>query len=209
VSVSVSFFLTPVLAPGSETGTRTVVHTPADEIGGWRRRAASGRSQGATWQRGGSRQSTRRSSQRGRLILSIKEENIINTHHADTYFKAMSNKDFAQIAPHLSENVVLLSPVFPEPFEGKETVVKVLSGLLETIDSIQINRMLASDYDIAVSFTIECDGITVIGNEFIRLDENGLIERFEVAWRPLASATLIQEKLANKLGGQPMRLVPA
>ena len=79
----------------------------------------------------------------------------MDTHHADTYFKAMTNKDFAQIAPHLSENVVL------------------------------------------------------IGNEFIRLDENGLIERFEVAWRPLASAALIQEKLANKLGGQPMRLVPA
>ena len=51
--------------------------------------------------------------------------------------------------------------------------------------------------------------ITVIGNEFLRLDENGLIERFEVAWRPLASAALIQEKLANQLGGQPMRLVPA
>jgi SnoaL-like domain len=133
----------------------------------------------------------------------------MNTHHADTYFKAMASKDFAQIAPHLSEDVVLLSPVFPEPFEGKEAVVKVLVGLLETIDSIQINLMLASNHDVAVSFTIKCDGITVIGNEFIRLDENGLIERFEVAWRPLASVALIQEKLANKLGGQPMRLVPA
>ena len=132
-----------------------------------------------------------------------------NTHHAETYFKAMSSKDFAQIAPHLSENVVLLSPVSPEPFEGKEAVVKLLSGLLETIDSIQVNRTLASDHDVAVSFTIKCNGITVIGNELIRLDENGLIERFEVAWRPLASAALIQETLANKLGGQPMRLVPA
>ena len=133
----------------------------------------------------------------------------MNTHHADTYFKAMSSKDFAQIPPHLSENVVLLSSVFAEPFEGKEAVVKVLSGLLETINSIKNNRMLAADRDVAVSFTIECDGITVIGNEFIRLDENGLIERFEVAWRPLASAAFIQEKLANELGGQPMRLVPA
>jgi len=127
----------------------------------------------------------------------------MDTHHADNYFKAMSSKDSAQLAPHLSENVVLLSPVFPEPFEGKDAVVKVLSGLLETIDSIRINRMLASDYDIAVSFTIESDGITVIGNEFIRLDEKGRIERFEVAWRPLASAALIQEKLANNL--EPIR----
>ncbi|WP_141713337.1 hypothetical protein [Bradyrhizobium elkanii] len=58
-------------------------------------------------------------------------------------------------------------------------------------------------------FTIECDGITVRGNEHIHLDESGLIDFFKVAWRPLASAVLIQEKLANKLGGEPMRLVPA
>ena len=44
----------------------------------------------------------------------------MNSDHVDAYFKAMSDKDFAQIAQHLSENVVLLSPVFPEPFEGKE-----------------------------------------------------------------------------------------
>jgi hypothetical protein len=125
----------------------------------------------------------------------------MDAHHADTHFKAMASKDFAQLAPHLAENVALLSPVVPGPFEGKEAVVKVLSGVLKTIDRMQINRMLASDHDVAVSFTNECDGITVIGNEFIRLDENGLIERFEVAWRPLASAALIQEKLANKLGG--------
>ena len=133
----------------------------------------------------------------------------MDTHHADTYFKAMSSKDSAQLAPHLSENVVLLSPVFSEPFEEKDAVVKVLSGLLETIDSIKSNRMLSSDHDVAASFTIRCEGVAVIGNEFIRLDENGLIERFEVAWRPIASAALIQETLANKLGGQPMRLVPA
>ena len=105
----------------------------------------------------------------------------MDTHHADTYFKAMSRKDSAQLAPHLSEDVVLLSPVFPEPFERKETVVKVLSGLLETTDSIQLNLMIASGHDVAVSFTIECDGTTVIGNEFIRLDESGVIERFELA----------------------------
>jgi hypothetical protein len=69
--------------------------------------------------------------------------------------------------------------------------------------------MLSSDHDVAASFTIRCEGVAVIGNEFIRLDENGLIERFEVAWRPIASAALIQEKRANKLGGRPMRLVPA
>jgi ketosteroid isomerase-like protein len=143
------------------------------------------------------------------MIISSIQEDSMKTHHVDAYFKAMSNKETTQLAGHLSESIVLLSPVFPEPFEGKDTVVKILSGLLETIDSIQVNLTFASDQDVAVFFTIECDGITVKGNEHIHLDESGLIDRIEVAWRPLASAVLIQEKLANKLGGQPMRLVPA
>jgi hypothetical protein len=55
----------------------------------------------------------------------------------------------------------------------------------------------------------ECDGITVKGNEHLHLDGAGLIDRIEVAWRPLASTVLIQAKLANKSGGKPLRLVPA
>ena len=113
-----------------------------------------------------------------------------------------------RFAERLSEGIVLLSPVFPDPFEGKETVVKVLTGLLETINSIQVELTFAWGNDVAVFFTIECDGITVKGNEHIHLDEVCLIDRIEVAWRPLASTVLIQEKLAKKLGGQPWRLVP-
>ncbi|MBR1159420.1 nuclear transport factor 2 family protein [Bradyrhizobium elkanii] len=133
----------------------------------------------------------------------------MNTHHVEAYFKAMSGKETTKLAEHLAESVILLSPVFPDPFEGKDTVVKILSGLLATIDSIHIDLTFASGRDVAVFFTIECDGVTVKGNEHIHLDESGLIDFFEVAWRPLASAVLIQEKLANKLGGEPMRLVPA
>lgn len=133
----------------------------------------------------------------------------MNTYHVEEYFKAMSSKKVTHLAKHLSENITLLSPVFPQPFEGKSTVVKVLSGLLETIDSIRVNLTFASGRDVAVFFTIECDGITVRGNEHMHLDESGLIDLIEVAWRPLASAVLVQEKLANRLGGEPMRLVPA
>jgi len=133
----------------------------------------------------------------------------MNADHVEAYFKAMSGKETTKLAEHLSESVILQSPVFPDPFEGKETVVEILSGLLATIDSLDVNLTFASGRDVAVFFTIQCDGITVKGNEHIHLDENGLIDFFEVAWRPLPSAVLIQEKLANKLGGQPMRLVPA
>jgi len=133
----------------------------------------------------------------------------MNTHHVDAYFKALSNMETALFPEHFSQDILLLSPVLPEPIEGKEAVVKVMTGLLATIDSIEVDLTFASGNDVAVFFTIKCEGITVKGNEHIHMNERGLIDLIEVAWRPLASSVLIQEKLARKLGGQPLRLVPA
>ncbi|AMB85590.1 hypothetical protein AWM79_09890 [Pseudomonas agarici] len=133
----------------------------------------------------------------------------MTTTHVDAYFKALSNKDNLQILPHLAENIVLLGPIFPEPTEGKDAVAEVLSGFLETIDTLEVNLRFTSDRDVAVFFTFTCNGITVKGNEHLHLDEHGLIDQIEVAWRPLPSAVLVQEVFANKLGFEPMRLVPA
>jgi hypothetical protein len=133
----------------------------------------------------------------------------MNTTHVNDYFKALSNKDKHGIAPHLAENIVLLGPIFPEPTEGKDAVVQVLSGFLDTIDTLQVDLTFAANQDVAVFFSFSCNGITVKGNEHLHLDENGLINHIEVAWRPLPAAVLIQEIFANKLGFQPMRLVPA
>lgn len=132
----------------------------------------------------------------------------MNTTHVDAYFEALSNRDNLRIIPHLAENIVLLGPIFPEPTEGKDAVVEVLSGFLETIDSLEVNLTFSSDRDVAVFFSFTCNGITVKGNEHLHLDENGLIDQIEVAWRPLPSAVLVQEVFANNLGFEAMRLVP-
>jgi len=133
----------------------------------------------------------------------------MNTTHVADYFKALSNKDAQGIIPHLSENIVLHGPIFPEPTVGKDAVVQILTGFLATIDSLEVNLTFASDRDVAVFFSFSCNGITVKGNEHLHLNEDGLIDGIEVAWRPLPDAVLIQEIFANKLGFQPMRLVPA
>ena len=59
------------------------------------------------------------------------------------------------------------------------------------------------------AFTFTCNGITVNGNEHPDLDGNGLIDRIEVACRPLPSAVLFLEVFGNKLGFEATRLVPA
>ena len=132
----------------------------------------------------------------------------IKTAHVDAYFEALSNRDSLGIVPHPAENIVLLGPIFPEPTEGRDAVVEILSGFLETIDTLKVNLRFASDRDVAVFFSFTCNGIEVKGNEHLHLDEDGLIDNIEVAWRPLPSTVLVQEVFAGKLGFPAMRLVP-
>ena len=133
----------------------------------------------------------------------------MNTAHVDDYFAALSNRDSPGIVPHLAENIVLLGPIFPEPTIGKDAVVEVLSGFLETIDSLEVNLRFASDRDVAVFFSFTCNGLTAKGNEHLHLNEDGLIDSIEVAWRPLPATVEVQQVFASKLGFPSMRLVPA
>ena len=132
----------------------------------------------------------------------------MNTAHVDDYFAALSKRDSLRIVPHLAENIVLLGPFFPEPTVGKDAVVEVLSGFLETIDSLEVVLRFASDRDVAVFFSFTCNGLTVKGNEHLHLNEDGLIDSIEVAWRPLPATVEVQEVFASKLGFPAMRLVP-
>jgi ketosteroid isomerase-like protein len=131
----------------------------------------------------------------------------MNTTHVDHYFKALSNRDKAGISDHFAENIVLLGPIYPEPIAGKDAVVQILSGFIETIDSLEVTLTFPSGPDVAVFFTFMRDGITVKGNERLHVDEVGLIDEIEVAWRPLPAAVQIQEIFAAKMGFPAMHLV--
>ncbi|KNY21683.1 nuclear transport factor 2 family protein [Methylobacterium sp. ARG-1] len=133
----------------------------------------------------------------------------MNAIHVDDYFNALATRDSPRIVPHLADDIVLLGPIFPEPTIGKEAVVQVLSAFLETIDSLKANLRFAKDRDVAVFFSFTCSGVTVKGNEHLHLNEEGLIDRIEVAWRPLPAAVQVQEVFASKLGFPAMRLVHA
>ncbi|USI73453.1 nuclear transport factor 2 family protein [Sphingomonas morindae] len=128
----------------------------------------------------------------------------MNITHVDAYFEALSKRDTLRIVPHLAETIVLHGPIFPEPTIGKDAVVEILSGFLETIDALQVDLRFASDRDVAVFFSFTCRGITVKGNEHLHLNEAGLIDSIEVAWRPLPAAVQVQQVFAATLGFEAM-----
>ena len=77
-----------------------------------------------------------------------------------------------------------------------------------SVDQSADDLSFASGRDVAIFFAFTCNGIKIEGNEHLHLDENGLIDRIKVAWRPLPSAVLVQEIFAHKLSFQAMPLIP-
>jgi hypothetical protein len=72
-----------------------------------------------------------------------------------------------------------------------------------------VNLRFASDRDVAVFFSFTRNGLTVKGNEHLHMNEEGLIDSIEVAWRLLPVTVQVQEVFASKLHFPAMRLVPA
>jgi limonene-1,2-epoxide hydrolase len=134
---------------------------------------------------------------------------MISTDHLDAYLNAMGKRDVTAAKVHMADDVVLYSPIIPAPFEGKEKVTEVLTHLLRTIDAFEPKLLLRDNADFVAVFTIKLGDNTIDGMDHMHLNEAGLVDRMNVAWRPLPAVVSVQQKLAPKLGGQAMMLVRA
>ncbi|WP_186144524.1 nuclear transport factor 2 family protein [Burkholderia gladioli] len=133
---------------------------------------------------------------------------MVTTEHLDAYLKAMGNRNVEGTKVHLADNVVLRSPIVPAPFEGKERVAAVLMQLLATVDAFEPKLLLRDGADFVVVFTIRFGDHVINGMDHMHLNEAGLVDSMTVAWRPLPSVVAVQQKLAPRLGGTAMMLVP-
>ncbi len=133
---------------------------------------------------------------------------MISTEHLDAYLEAMGMRDVEATKAHMADNIVLRSPIAPAAFSGKERVAEVLTQLLDTVDAFEPKRLLRDGADFVAVFTIRFGDNVIDGMDHMHLNDAGLVDSMTVAWRPLAAVVAVQQKLAPKLGGKAMMLVP-
>ena len=134
---------------------------------------------------------------------------MISTEHLDAYLEAMGKRDVEGTKAHMADDVVIRSPIVPAPFEGKEQVSGVLEALLSTVDAFEPKLLLRDGADFVAVFTIRLGDHVIDGTDHMHLNDAGLVDSMTVAWRPLLAVVAVQQKLAPKLGGKAMMLVPA
>ncbi|MCY0386705.1 nuclear transport factor 2 family protein [Robbsia sp. Bb-Pol-6] len=133
---------------------------------------------------------------------------MISTEHLNAYLDAMGRRDVEGTKAHMADNVVLRSPIVPAPFEGKARVGEVLHHLLGLVEAFEPRLLLRDGADFVAVFTIRLGDHVIDGMDHMHLNDAGLVDSMTVAWRPLPAIVAVQQRLAPKLGGKAMRLVP-
>ena len=133
---------------------------------------------------------------------------MISTRHLDAYLEAMGRRDVEGTKDHMADGIVIYSPIVSAPFEGKGEVAKLLAQLLATVDAFEPKLLLRDGADFVAVFTVRLGEHVIDGMDHMHLNEAGFVDSMTVAWRPLSSVVAVQQKLAPKMGGTAMKLVP-
>ena len=101
----------------------------------------------------------------------------------------------------LADDVVFRSPVVFKPYEGRDTVMVVLTAVSQVFEDFTYTREIGAPgaRDHALVFQAHIGDRQLEGCDFLHTDENGLIDEFVVMVRPLSGAHALAEAMAAKL----------
>jgi hypothetical protein len=114
--------------------------------------------------------------------------------------RAAESKDLDLLAETLREDVVLHSPVLFRGFEGRETVIAVLTHVAATLEDLTYIDELAQGDSVCLRFKAKVGDRELEGIDFLELDEDGRVRELTVFMRPFSALTSFNERMAARLG---------
>jgi len=121
----------------------------------------------------------------------------MNLTHVRAFTEAMTRKDLESMLLHMSEDVVLRTPLLAEPIQGKAAIRPVVSALLGVVDRFDFREMMQGPEHVSSFFKVTVGPNELDGMDYWRLNDSGLIEEMTVLWRPLPAAVAVQQMLVH------------
>ncbi|TDD28392.1 nuclear transport factor 2 family protein [Actinomadura sp. KC06] len=106
--------------------------------------------------------------------------------------------DHEAIEALLADDVVFTSPVAYKPYPGKAITAAILRAVLRVFSGIRYVREIggADGRDHALLFEAKVGDLELTGCDFLRLNDDGLIEDLTVMVRPLSAANALAAAMA-------------
>jgi hypothetical protein len=112
---------------------------------------------------------------------------------------AAESKDVDLLTETLREDVVLHSPVLFRGFEGRETVVTVISHVAATLENFSYTDELAEGDTVVLRFKATVGDRELEGIDFLELDEDGRVRELTVFMRPFSALNAFNEQMKARL----------
>lgn len=111
--------------------------------------------------------------------------------------------DDSKIAPLLAEQVKFLPPTYFATWTGRDAVAAVLGHVGQVFSDFEYRRVMGNGKDWALEFQCKIGDLDAIGVDLITLDDEGLIETFEVVMRPHKSIGALREAMNARVMHDP------
>ena len=115
--------------------------------------------------------------------------------HVHAFTAAMRRKDLDAMLAHMTDDVVLRTPLTAEPLAGKAAIRPVVRALLGVVDAFDFREYLEGPEHVASFFTVTVGEAALDGMDYWRLDGAGRIREMTVLWRPLPAIAAVQATL--------------
>ncbi|WP_146347075.1 nuclear transport factor 2 family protein [Phaeobacter marinintestinus] len=100
-----------------------------------------------------------------------------------------------KIGEILAEQVRFMPPTYWKTWTGREPVAAVLGHVGHAFSDFRYRRVMGEGKDWALEFQCKIGEFDAVGVDLITLDDDGLIDQFEVVMRPYKSVGALREAM--------------
>lgn len=119
----------------------------------------------------------------------------------EAWHAMLASQDLTRLDELLADDAVFHSPIVHTPQRGKAITAMYLTAAYHVLftSGFRYVREIVGEFDAALEFTAEIDGLHVNGVDLIRWNAQGRITDFKVMIRPLKAVNLLHSLMARML----------
>ena len=129
----------------------------------------------------------------------------MHSHHPtiERFFLAIKSNNADELASIFDDNIIFKPPTYWKDWQGKDVVARILSHVGSVFKNLEYKRVLCNSSDYFLEFSCNIGELDATGVDMITLNEQGLIENFEVVMRPYKSVGELRKSMIHLTSSDP------
>ncbi|QUJ76494.1 nuclear transport factor 2 family protein [Sulfitobacter albidus] len=103
----------------------------------------------------------------------------------------------------MAEDVRFQPPTYWATWNGRAAVGAVLAHVNQVFTDFQYRRVMGAGNDWALEFQCKVDGLDCVGVDLITLNDDGLMQEFEVVMRPYKTIGALRAAMNARVAADP------